>query len=522
MLTWMVYVIAITLVLSGAALAAEHAARLRRARSRWIWALTIVASLVIPTMIASVTVQVPSLLTPTVSRLAIPLRDLTSVPIVPLTWVHEHTRSIAAAHSENMILQRTWIAVSGALVTGLVLNGLYLVWHRRRWGMNTVAGVYVYIAPNVGPAVVGLLRPRIVVPEWLEEASSSRQSMVIAHERSHLEAHDPQLLTVALFLLVLMPWNLPLWWQLHRLRYAIEVDCDARVLKAGLDTKQYGETLIHVSQRPAGNIGAVAAMSESRSFLEERITIMVKDSARWDSLAALIFACLAPALVVLAAQVTPPNVGSSASARPVRLTTDVLDQYVGFYARGSHLVFALKRDGAQLVKHVPGVPGFDPIKLVLNGDGEFVGFGGSLHTFVRDEEGQVTGVIIKYGLVSVPMQRIDASTARSILASNEQRVRNQAATPGSEAALRRLIDGLRSGKPNYDEMAPWFAELVRETLGFNRVYERRGAVQSIEFRHVDLFGSDVYEVRQEGGLSQWAIFLDSNGLIEDADNTPFG
>ena len=45
MLTWMLYVVVITLLLSGAALAAEHAARLRRARSRWIWAVTIVASL---------------------------------------------------------------------------------------------------------------------------------------------------------------------------------------------------------------------------------------------------------------------------------------------------------------------------------------------------------------------------------------------------------------------------------------------------------------------------------------------
>jgi hypothetical protein len=518
----MLYVVVITLLLSGAALAAEHAARLRRARSRWIWAVTIVASLIIPTVIASVTVQVPSLLTPTVSRLAIPLRDLTSVQVVPLAWVHEHTRSIVAAHSENLMLQRTWIAVSGAVFTGLVLNGLYLVWRKRRWGMKTVAGVYVYIAPDVGPAVVGLLRPRIVVPEWLEEASSSRQGTVIAHEQSHLEAHDPQLLTVALFLLVLMPWNLPLWWQLHRLRYAIEVDCDARVLKAGLDTNQYGETLIAVSQRQSGYIGAVAAMSESRSFLEERITIMVKDRAEWDSLAALIFGCLALALAVVAAQVTPPNVGSSASARPVHLTSDVLDQYVGFYARGSHLVFTLRRDGAQLVKHVPAAPGFDTIKLVLNGDGEFVGLRGSLHTFVLDEQGQVMGVIIKYGLVSVPMQRIDASTAQTILTNNELRLRSQVRMPGSEAALRRLIDGFRSGKPNYDEMSPWFAELVRKTMDFNRVYARRGAVQSIEFRHVDLFGSDVYEVRQEGGLSEWAIFLDSNGLIEDADNTPFG
>ena len=42
MLTWMLYVLVITLLLSGAALAAEYAAHLRHnGRSRWIWALTI-------------------------------------------------------------------------------------------------------------------------------------------------------------------------------------------------------------------------------------------------------------------------------------------------------------------------------------------------------------------------------------------------------------------------------------------------------------------------------------------------
>src|SRR5580700_11141534 len=105
----MLYVIAITLVLSGAALAAERAARLRRARTRWIWAVTVVASLGIPVLIASVSVQVPSLLTPTAARRVVALRELTSVQVVPLTWVHEHTRNAVAARNENRLLQRSWI-----------------------------------------------------------------------------------------------------------------------------------------------------------------------------------------------------------------------------------------------------------------------------------------------------------------------------------------------------------------------------------------------------------------------------
>src|SRR5476651_2710835 len=112
MLTWMLYVVVITLLLSGAALAAERAARLHRARSRWIWAVTIVASLVIPTLIASVSIQVPNLQTPIDPRKLTALRELTSVQVLPLAWVHEHTGNIVATAKENRVLQRTWITVS--------------------------------------------------------------------------------------------------------------------------------------------------------------------------------------------------------------------------------------------------------------------------------------------------------------------------------------------------------------------------------------------------------------------------
>jgi beta-lactamase regulating signal transducer with metallopeptidase domain len=95
-----------------------------------------------------------------------------------------------------------------------------------------MAGASVYLPGDVGPAVVGLIRPRIAVPGWLLDSPSATQQLVIADEQAHLVGNDVQLFTCALFLLALMPWNLPLWWQLRRLRRAIEVDCDARVLRA--------------------------------------------------------------------------------------------------------------------------------------------------------------------------------------------------------------------------------------------------------------------------------------------------
>jgi hypothetical protein len=141
---------------------------------------------------------------------------------------------------------------------------------------------------------------------------------------------------------------------------------------------------------------------------------------------------------------------------------------------------------------------------------------------MHDASGQTTGLLLNYEFenpFSVPLARIDPSTAQAIKANNELRARSQTPAPGSDAALRRLIDGILAGKPKYDEMAPWYAELVRQASPLTRaIYAKRGAVRSIEFRHVDHYGGDVYEVGQEGGISLWTIFLDSNGLIEDADD----
>ena len=133
----------------------------------------------------------------------------------------------------STLLDWTWRMASMALALVILASGVHLSWRRRRWELSHMAGMAVYISEDSGPAVVGFLRPRIVVPRWLTKSSPDEQELVIAHERSHLGAHDTQLLTIAVCLLACMPWNPMLWWQLRRLRLAIEIDCDARVLRLG-------------------------------------------------------------------------------------------------------------------------------------------------------------------------------------------------------------------------------------------------------------------------------------------------
>jgi bla regulator protein blaR1 len=122
--------------------------------------------------------------------------------------------------------------------------------------------------------------------------------LVIAHEHGHLEAHDARLVTIALGLLVCMPWNLPLWWQLRRLRFAAETDCDARVLRRGYDVSRYGEILIAVGERQSATIAMVAAMSEPSSLLEQRIRNMLRKKTKYAHATAAALACLGIAFAV--------------------------------------------------------------------------------------------------------------------------------------------------------------------------------------------------------------------------------
>ena len=88
--------------------------------------------------------------------------------------------------------------------------------------------------------------------------------------------------------------------------------------------------------------------------------------------------------------------------------------------------------------------------------------------------------------------------------------------PGTAASLRRYIDSLEVGKPNYDEMSPQLAEAVRQQLPqIEEIIHRMGTFQSMVFQDVDRDGMDVYHVTFEHGRIEWRIApLSSDGKVE--------
>jgi TonB family protein len=175
----------------------------------------------------------------------------------------------------DRLLIAVWIGLSIVLLARLVRGVLTLQRSRCQWPEGEIDGTPVRLTDNVGPAVVGLHPMDVVVPEWILTMDAPLRAIVLRHEEEHRAARDPYLLFFAAIGLVLMPWNLPLWIQARRLRLAIEMDCDARVLKAHPSPERYGLLMLTIAQRRAVAPTLFAPMlSEPTTQLERRILAM--------------------------------------------------------------------------------------------------------------------------------------------------------------------------------------------------------------------------------------------------------
>lgn len=515
MLSMIGYVLIVGVLLSMAALIAEHAAKQRQTSKRWIWLIAMVASLLLPLIIPNVTIQIPNLIRQGSSQQPIALREATSVHLPMAILDRGMEDANIAPHRLEMLFHWIWFATSMAVLAWLVLSGSLLYWRKRLWSRGNLCDTHVLIAPDVGPAVVGLLRPCIVVPTWLLQESAARQRFVLAHEQSHLDAADPHVISIALCLLVAMPWNLPLWWQLHRLRRAIEVDCDARVLRSGSAVKGYCETLIQVGQNQSRFTGAVAAMSESGSFLEQRIKIMLLKPGKWARLSALAMIGGALGMAAFAAQVTPPNTGESAAQQVVDVSPAVLANYVGSYRFGPYSVMTVKLDGSQLSTQLTGQK-FIPIYPSSN-VAFFVKVVNAHMNFVVNAQGQSTAMEFYQNGRHITAPRIDAATAQGIQNALDTRVSAQKPYPDSEQILQILL-AQNSDAPR---LSPDLAALMREQKPRTDAFlDGLGPATSHEFTGVTPQGWDKYLVRHENGTEEIGFALDSNGTIVGAFRRP--
>jgi beta-lactamase regulating signal transducer with metallopeptidase domain len=329
MLQVMGYTIAVAAAWSVVGLCAERFARLHRLPRRTAWAAAMLLSVLLPaamillarpTEIASAPYINPEPADLTAEpAVQLPARASLasgqSVPSAPSAHVASRSAGTLPRPSDRLLLT-TWLAASSLL--GLYLLGANLLLRRRMqgWHSATVQDQQVLISEVTGPALLGAFTPRIVIPRWLLLQPPGTQALILQHERQHVLARDALLILAGLAAIVAVPWNLPLWWQWRRLRQAIELDCDARVLRTGAEANTYAQVLMAVTQRSGRTPAGALAMSEPVHALERRIANLLPDAIRYARLQTLAVLLLAAAGAGAALALEAPALPARAAAPP--------------------------------------------------------------------------------------------------------------------------------------------------------------------------------------------------------------
>jgi len=229
---------------------------------RGVWLAAMVLAFALPAM---------SLLDPVRSRPATeptPVVSVIGLPEIVAVPVQQSSLDL------GRVLVSLWVAASLVMALRWMIATLRLAWRSRSWQAGTIDGVTVLMTKDVGPAVSGVLRPRVLVPAWLADLPTRERALVLMHEEEHVRARDPLLVALTRAARILTPWNPVVWLLAARLVRAVELDCDRRVLKRTADVAGYGHTLLSVSARKPSRLTAAAAFAESEAPLRSRILAM--------------------------------------------------------------------------------------------------------------------------------------------------------------------------------------------------------------------------------------------------------
>ncbi len=198
----------------------------------------------------------PALITtPSELMTSSPLQDL-SPPIPapqPIDW--------------RILLGVSWlVGVCGVLIFGLC--SLFITLRRfkrsRQVVRNGLGATLAQIAHEIGlsnvprvwisttiqsPAVTGLLRPTLLLPEHFDRAFTPAEArLVLKHELMHLKRHDLPLNALLCLLMALHWFNPLLWFAFFKIRLDREAACDAQVLQNDSveQRREYGNALLKV------------------------------------------------------------------------------------------------------------------------------------------------------------------------------------------------------------------------------------------------------------------------------------
>lgn len=294
---WMAFAVLVSAALALSARAAEWGLERRGGAIRWLWVAAIAGAFALPLFRWS-----------EARRGATPALALGAAVRIPTIDVFaDGAGRTALGGSIDTLLVTAWGLVTLVLVLRLARQRRQLHAARRQWDGAVVDGHPVLLSVDAGPAIIGGRHPAVVLPRWVLDLPHPTRTLILQHEREHLRAGDAWVRDAARLACALVPWNPVLWYVERRLRAAIEVDCDRRVLRAlPDDPRAYGALLLQVAGRTAPRTQLLPALSESYTLIARRLTIMTRP-ARSSHLLSFVAASASIVALIAACSSEPPK-----------------------------------------------------------------------------------------------------------------------------------------------------------------------------------------------------------------------
>jgi len=225
----------------------------------------------------------------------------------------------------------------------------------------------------------------------------------------------------------------------------------------------------------------------------------------------------------LLALLMAPGFAQDAGHKEITLDSKTLSRYAGAYQMdaGPAMVITLENDQLfSKLGYQQAIPIFPESRTmffpkVVDAQLEFT---------KDDEQGRPTLMTLHQNGRDLPAKRLSDAEAKRVTdaaAAFAKRFKDQTAAPGGEAALRKMIDGVRAGKPDYDSMSPGLAAATRDQLSqLQSSLNQLGALQSVTFTGVGPGGADIYSCKFEKGSLTYRIWLGLDGKVESANVRP--
>ncbi|EKN67027.1 hypothetical protein BABA_13372 [Neobacillus bataviensis LMG 21833] len=137
----------------------------------------------------------------------------------------------------------------------------------------------IYSNYSKSPAVYGMIRPKIIIPEELiGKLTLEEFRFVLSHELTHIKNKDLVVNTLLMIVKAIYWFNPLIWYSLNQVKQDCEVACDATVISTlkTEEVKKYGQTIINMLRLFSEKRSTTGTLGYASKYNKRRIVMITQ------------------------------------------------------------------------------------------------------------------------------------------------------------------------------------------------------------------------------------------------------